>query len=164
MRSDDIMQSMYEVRDTDRVPFGTHWCGPAAFPHAQWVLVAKYAPASDGRHVCVWAEAWPARFYRVVVLPSGARPRFEIGTGSDGAKQAAAIATDLARGMLGVKFDEPWGGRAIHPILAGLRLLEAALAAGTLDPAIADVLTNGGTVAAMDPEEVGLLCETLNTR
>ena len=47
-------------------------------------------------------------------------------------------------------------------ILAGLRIIQRALASG-LDPAILDIATDGGSFEALSAKEVDSLCERLDT-
>jgi len=47
-------------------------------------------------------------------------------------------------------------------VLAGLRLLQRALEAGSVPLMLRDILTNGGTHAGLDPAAIDALCERAN--
>ncbi|MCO5158300.1 MAG: hypothetical protein M9945_16390 [Aquamicrobium sp.] len=46
--------------------------------------------------------------------------------------------------------------------LAGLRLLQLALARGDIDPALTSILTNDGAHAGLGPARIDALCERIN--
>ena len=47
-------------------------------------------------------------------------------------------------------------------VLAGLRLLQVAIAGGSLDPALKNILTNDGAHDGLDLPEIDALCERIN--
>lgn len=47
-------------------------------------------------------------------------------------------------------------------VLAGLRLLQIALARNNLDPALRSILTNDSAHAGLDPTRIDALCERIN--
>lgn len=98
MNPNQMMPQLFNVFAGDKDAFGAHWCGPAgSFQYGVDTLVARYPKTNtDGKEVLVFCCAMPARFYAV---------RFgdwELRTGSDCAQIAAAIAEEVARGMLDI--------------------------------------------------------------
>lgn len=93
---------LYEAYQDDIEAFGPNWCGPQKFDYGKWALVAEYgASNSDGQPVSVYCCAMPARFYRLLVAATDSKPAYHVRTGTIGGKRAAALAKEIAQGMVG---------------------------------------------------------------
>lgn len=98
------------VHDSERMPFGEHWCGPDQFEPHKETLVATYPknpPDGDGQSVNVYCTAAPARFYTIRTQAGEdsmgyPQPGFTLSTGSSEQNLAAAIAEAISKGMLGM--------------------------------------------------------------
>lgn len=112
-----LFDSLYDVRDDDREPFGENWCGPDdQLPHMENVLVATYESGedSDGNDVEVYQCAMPARFWTIVAKDGvntvgETNVGFRLSTGSGGREMAEYIhktAELISEGMLGVRLGE----------------------------------------------------------
>ena len=102
------LAALYRSRDTDplRVALGDMYHAPEIFEHGRETLVAQIkASSDDGREVKLFETRAPAAFY---AIEAGG---FRIGTGSGSncARQAAALALDMAAGMLVVEALAPEG-------------------------------------------------------
>jgi hypothetical protein len=105
----DPIDDWYNARD--REMFGKFWVGPQTFPYGEEVLVArlpKDPEDGDGYPSEIYVTAMPARFFKLVVLPSTNsinEPRFgfTLTTGSDDemGKLVLEIAKAAAQGMIG---------------------------------------------------------------
>ena len=90
--------------------WGDKWCGPAVLPHAAEVLIARFPKDpddGDGQEVEVYCSAYPARFYRLNVLPGpnsiGERHiGYGLSTGSSEHELAHRMAVAISQGMLGL--------------------------------------------------------------
>lgn len=100
---------LYEVDRYEQKPFGFFWCGPTVGEclNREWQVIASYPGSGDGYNVEVHCSAMPARFYKVVALPTPdscgtERPGFALSTGSGTAmaELAACMAEEIATGML----------------------------------------------------------------
>jgi hypothetical protein len=85
---------------------------PDKFEHAEWTLVAQFAGDGDGQNVEVYESRSPARFWKVVALPTPDSVNemvegfaLSTGSGSDVGQLAFAIARAIAEGMLGLADD-----------------------------------------------------------
>ena len=83
------MKCAYVPDGRDRRTFGKYYCAEGDFIHGQWKLVAQYPKeeGSDGHDVEVYESRFPARFFRIVALPTkdsvdDHRQGFALGTGS----------------------------------------------------------------------------------
>lgn len=108
MSPPDFLAGMYRTRESDRAPFGEHWCGPAVLGR-DFAIVARYPNVldGDGYDVVVECAACPARFYRVRALASAdscgtVRPGFVLSTGSGMGAWCSTTAEHIAEGMVGV--------------------------------------------------------------
>jgi hypothetical protein len=105
-----MLESESNIRDDDRRPFGTHWCGPNRFEIWRETLVAQYGQTSeDGQPVDVYCTAAPARFYTLKILRAPGNVgdpqspyslKFLANTGSEQQELVALIAEAIADGML----------------------------------------------------------------
>lgn len=109
MARGDFFAEAYKVRTSERTVFKSAWCGPDKFE--QWVetLVARYGKTGgDGYEVEIYCTAAPARFYKLVALPTpnsanDVRPGFVVTTGSgpEICGLLIQIAHATAQGMIG---------------------------------------------------------------
>lgn len=89
----------------DRLGFGDSYDPPKTFPHGEWVTVAKFVPDSgDGQRVEIDEARYPARFFRLRVLPgtssAGADlPGWTLRTGSG--DETGILMAELARAIAG---------------------------------------------------------------
>lgn len=101
---------MYLPDADDRDIFGGAYAPPERFTHGEWHKVASYPKAgSDGQPAEVYEFRMPARFFRVVCLPSVNSigqpvPGFalETGSGEEMGRLCVTIARAAALGMIGV--------------------------------------------------------------
>ncbi len=107
---ESIFEGAYRVEPDDREPFGDSWLGPGKYEHFKEHLIAVYKSDEndDGQRVEVYAQAAPARFWRIKVLADvntvgePSEP-WELSTGSGGRELATWVhqtAQTIAEGML----------------------------------------------------------------
>jgi hypothetical protein len=101
---------LYTIHDRPIVALGRRYKPPARFRHGVAELVAELPkqPNSDGYHVRVYESRLPARFYKVVALPSKnscgePRPGFTLSTGSSMTDLVGALTLAVNDGMLDIE-------------------------------------------------------------
>lgn len=62
----------YGADERDRVIFGKRYCGPETFTHGGWHLVCRVEKrkGGDGQPCEIYEGRMPARFFKLVALPS----------------------------------------------------------------------------------------------
>lgn len=111
-----ITDSLYYADKRDAAIFGNDYCGPEAFKHGEWHLVARFAkdPAdSDGQVAEVYECRLPARFFKLIALPdtnSVGEPvegfSLSTGSGDEMGVLMRSLAKAVSAGMVGYHTDK----------------------------------------------------------
>lgn len=97
-----MLKDMYKS-DRLKESFKEYFCGPDILPEKEYVLVAQYQPINeDGCFVNVYAQAWPAVFFKIDILKDG-NVINTINTGSSMRDFVAELAYQFADGMLNIE-------------------------------------------------------------